>query len=1049
MNNVTKQILKTLRIILLVGIVGIFSVGFALADGKGVSAAEPSECELNYIYIEKSNVSSGEMQNVVVSWGTETTQISNMSLVYTNQDGKSFELTECGHYDGLFLFQKEFGVEETGIYQLWEIKYELDGNEQIFRLTDENMSVYFGVNETYDESLLSQHVEVDTTEDTAEDDTDFQSLEGNAQIATYASETRAASSDGIVIVLDPGHDSGHVGARGNGVQEEVTTLKIAQYCKAELETYAGVKVYLTRETAACPYPETIGMASGNIEDIKKRVAWAAEKNPNAFVSFHLNSAGAAAHGAEVFYPESKYASGEVYANAKSLAETVQKELVALGLYDRGAKADYYTVNTESAKYGFPGIIIEHAFMTNASDASTYLTTEESLKSLGVADATGIAKQFGLQKGAWEYVPYKGWKYKMNGNYLVNSSQMIDGKRYCFDSYGYMCYGWKQIAGETYYLQNDGSARSGWMYQSGNWFYFIPDKCTMVTGWKAVSGKWYYMDSQGVMQTGWLYLSNGTFYLNPSGDAAIGWKELNGDTYYFDANGYMLKGDQVIGGESYYFDKTTGKMTEKPKEGWKYESGHWYYYVNNVKAAGGWRAVSGKWYYFDSQGVMQTGWLYLSNGTFYLNPSGDAATGWKLVDGTTYYYFDTNGYMLKGEQVIGGRRYYLDETTGKYIREITEGWNYISGKWYYYVSGTKATSGWRAVSGKWYYFDSHGVMQTGWLYLSNRTFYLNPSGDAAIGWKLVDGTTYYYFDANGYMLKGEQVIGGRRYYLDETTGKYIREITEGWNYISGKWYYYVSGTKATSGWRAVSGKWYYFDSQGVMQTGWLYLSNGTFYLNPSGDAAIGWTEINGVTYRFDANGYLIEDDNTVPGTYLIEQSSNVTVSQMVRFFEKYGKEYPSEVYTAGGAPNIATFCMIYYEEAAAENIAVEVAFTQAMKETGWLKFGGSVKPEQFNFAGLGSTAPGVTGADFSGYGDEGVRMGIRAQIQHLKAYASSTITESTLKYDCVDERFKYVKKGSAKYVEWLGQKENPDGYGWATAAEYGLDILKMIRDLKTM
>ena len=942
MNNVTKQILKTLRIILLVGIVGIFSVGFALADGKGVSAAEPSECELNYIYIEKSNVSSGEMQNVVVSWGAETTQISNMSLVYTNQDGKFFELTECGHYDGLFLFQKEFGVEETGIYQLWEIKYELDGNEQIFRLTDENMSVYFGVNETYDESLLSQHVEVDTTEDTAEDDTDFQSLEGNAQIAAYASETRAAS-DGIVIVLDPGHDSGHVGARGNGVQEEVTTLKIAQYCKAELETYAGVKVYLTRETAACPYPETIGIATGNIEDIKKRVAWAAEKNPNAFVSIHLNSAGAAAHGAEVFYPESKYASEEVYANAKSLAETVQKELVALGLYDRGAKADYYTVNTESAKYGFPGIIIEHAFMTNASDASTYLTTEESLKSLGVADATGIAKQFGLQKGAWEYVPYKGWKYKMNGNYLVNTSQVINGKRYCFDSDGYMCYGWKQIAGETYYLQSDGSAKSGWMYQSGNWFYFVPDKCTMVTGWKAVSGKWYYMDSQGVMQTGWLYLSNGTFYLNLSGDAAIGWKELDGDTYYFDVNGYMVKGDRVIDGESYYFDKTTGKMTEKPKEGWKYESGHWYFYVNNVKAAGGWRGISGKWYYFDSQGIMQTGWLELANGTFYLNSS----------------------------------------------------------------------------------------------------------GDMAIGWKLVDGTTYYYFDANGYMLKGEQVIGGRRYYLDETTGKYIREITEGWNYISGKWYYYVSGTKVTNSWRAVSGKWYHFDSQGVMQTGWLYLSNGTFYLNPSGDAAIGWTEIDGETYYFDENGYLIEDDNKVAGTYLIEQSSNVTVSQMVRYFEKYGKVYPSEVYALGGAPNITTFCMIYYEEAAAENIAVEVAFTQAMKETGWLKFGGSVKPEQFNFAGLGSTAPGVTGADFSGYGEEGVRMGIRAQIQHLKAYASSTITESTLKYDCVDERFKYVKKGSAKYVEWLGQKENPDGYGWATAPEYGLDILKMIQTLKTM
>ena len=582
-------------------------------------------------------------------------------------------------------------------------------------------------------------------------------------------------------------------------------------------------------------------------------------------------------------------------------------------------------------------------MTNASDASTYLKTEEGLKSLGIADATGIAKQFGLLKGAWEYVPYKGWKYKMNGNYLVNTSQVINGKRYCFDSNGYMCYGWKQIAGETYYLQSDGSAKSGWMYQSGHWYYFTLDKCTMVTGWRAVSGKWYYMDSQGVMQTGWLYLSNGTFYLNSSGDTAIGWKELDGDTYYFDVNGYMVKGDRVIDGESYYFDKKTGKLTEKPKEGWKYESGHWYYYVNNIKVAGGWRGISGKWYYFDSQGVMQTGWLELANGTFYLNPS----------------------------------------------------------------------------------------------------------GDMSIGWKLVDGTTYYYFDANGYMLKGEQVIGGRRYYLDETTGKYICEITEGWNYISGKWYYYINGTKVTDGWRAVSGKWYHFDSQGVMQTGWLYLSNGTFYLNPSGDMAIGWTEIDGETYYFDANGYLIEDDNKVAGTYLIEQSSNVTVSQMVRYFEKYGKVYPSEVYTPGGAPNITTFCMIYYEEAAAENIAVEVAFTQAMKETGWLKFGGSVKPEQFNFAGLGSTAPGVTGADFSGYGEEGVRMGIRAQIQHLKAYASDTITESTLKYNCVDERFKYVKKGSAKYVEWLGQKENPDRYGWATAPEYGLDILKMIRDLKTM
>lgn len=49
-------------------------------------------------------------------------------------------------------------------------------------------------------------------------------------------------------------------------------------------------------------------------------------------------------------------------------------------------------------------------------------------------------------------------------------------------------------------------------------------------------------------------------------------------------------------------------------------------------------------------------------------------------------------------------------------------------------------------------------------------------------------------------------------------------------------------------------------------------------------------------------------------------------------------------------------------------------------------------------------------------------GVRAQIQHLKAYA----TAKPLTGACVDSRYKYVEKGCAPYVEWLGQKENPEG-----------------------
>ena len=47
---------------------------------------------------------------------------------------------------------------------------------------------------------------------------------------------------------------------------------------------------------------------------------------------------------------------------------------------------------------------------------------------------------------------------------------------------------------------------------------------------------------------------------------------------------------------------------------------------------------------------------------------------------------------------------------------------------------------------------------------------------------------------------------------------------------------------------------------------------------------------------------------------------------------------------------------------------------------------------------------------------------------------------------VDPRFHLVKRGSAKYVEWLGQKENPNGYGWATAEDYGYKILRLIKEL---
>lgn len=191
------------------------------------------------------------------------------------------------------------------------------------------------------------------------------------------------------------------------------------------------------------------------------------------------------------------------------------------------------------------------------------------------------------------------------------------------------------------------------------------------------------------------------------------------------------------------------------------------------------------------------------------------------------------------------------------------------------------------------------------------------------------------------------------------------------------------------------------------------------------------------------GYAPDDENI----YLpIMGSTQTSVDQMVRYYNantsgydtfksKYDGKYDGCL-AKGGASTINQFAQIVYEEAIAEDVKPEVVFVQCMKETAFLKYGGEVSPNQYNFAGIGATGS-VHGASF-----ENVRMGIRAHVQHLKVYGSL----DKLINQCVDPRFNLVSRGSAKYVEWLGKKENPTGAGWATSKNYGHDLVNMINVL---
>ena len=735
------------------------------------SVIEKNQNQINYVFVETPYLESPGTERIAVSYGDGSETIQSLSMIVESEDGEREVWDSSDNVNNLYLFEREYTDEsQTGTYAVIGFNLLDESGIHKVKLSDYGMEALFGVNEEYegieelqplDEGMeetqaLEQEdsacnatvVQIDSENPTksvkkiesalndAEEDVDSESgiaeISALSEVSEYVrSVADARSNDGnVVVALDPGHDSKHTGATGiGGLKEEVLTLKIANYCKEELEKYAGVSVYMTRTTASCPYPSNKN--SGG--DIGDRVQAAVNAGADLFVSFHLNSSGdSGAKGAEVIVPNNNW-KPQVASEGRELAQAILNELKSVGVsmrptsiyskdttiseyYDDGSKSDYFSVQIYAKEAGIPGIIVEHAFLTNSGDVNNFLNSEAGLQKLGVADATGIAKYLGVSKKS------------------VNT-------------------GWRTINGEAYYYING----------------------KPVTGEKQIEGHWYYFDKNGTMQKGFV--------------------DLGHKVVYYNGKGWMLYGEQQI---------------------------------------------NGHWYYFDTgSGAMQRGFVDL---------------GHKVV------YYNEKGWMLYGEQQINDY---------------------------------------------WYYFDTgSGAMQTN---------------------KIIGGK---YYDK-----------AGKRQELHEIVG------------------------------------------------------------NPT-----------------------------------------TTVEKMIQYYNNRKLSYPSEKLSVGGADTITKLAKIFYEEATTEGIDPAIAWCQTMKETNWLRFGGQVKIEQFNFAGIGATDGDAAGADFSSYGKNGVRMGVRAQIQHLKAYATSGLKKSDLKNACVDPRFTYVNKGVAPYVEWLGIQENPTGSGWATDVGYGYSIM---------
>jgi glucan-binding YG repeat protein len=239
--------------------------------------------------------------------------------------------------------------------------------------------------------------------------------------------------------------------------------------------------------------------------------------------------------------------------------------------------------------------------------------------------------------------------------------------------------------------------------------------------------------------------------------------------------------------------------------------------SDVIPANTWRTVAGKTHYYADYILQKDSWIH---------------------DGDGWYYMDSDGLALKNWQMLGGERYYLDETTGKMLN----GWKADNGTWYYLGESGAAAKGWINDNGTMYFGDrANGAMKTGWLEEDGKTYYLKDSGKMATGWVRTDDK-WYYMDGSGALQRGWVNDSDKWYFFDQSG-----VMQTGWLNDSGQRYYLgTEGVRAT-GWNDVDGARYYFDGEGRMTTGWQLVDNVWYYLNTDGAMARGLVDVNGVKY----------------------------------------------------------------------------------------------------------------------------------------------------------------------------------------------------------
>lgn len=1034
---------------------------------------------MEYFLVDNPVLSSGETENFVLSLNNAE-GYSDFKLTIQKEDGSTFDLESSEQVDNLVKFSKVFTEEEKGQYSVTTLHYVYNGQAYYLNFSDLEMDVKFGVDQEYDgydatlpdltEDSISSEGVIEVTDVNKAEEEIVNGVASQPAVMSVDEFSRHATG-GMTICLDPGHGGSDSGATAFGAKESDLTLKIAQYCKEELSKY-DVNVVMTRTT-------NTRLSEEAAMDLKNRVEVAKKAGASYFISIHINSAAnSAAKGAEVYYPNTS-GNKNLSSNGQNLAKAIQKQLTALGLYDRGIKIRNYTDGTTSSNpnssdqdyYGviryakqanITGLIVEHCFINNKDEFDKYLGSNAKLQQLGIADARGIVSALGLQakNQSLDTLAKDNRNVLADGTYNIQS---LVNPNYVLDIYGgYTTNG----ANVQLYRSNDTEAQL---------FKVTHDSQGYVTFTNVKSGKVLdvYGGTKKNNQNIWQFSSNGSraqkWIVKPDGNGYVIISALDSNYVLDLSTGKAVNSSNI---QLYTYCGSNAQRWKFSKLVSKTDKLNSLAQSNKNVLADGTYVIStalSSNYVLDVYG----GYTWNKANVQLFAKNGTDAQAFKVTHDSQGYVTFTNVNSGKVLEVAGSRagnnanvqQYSLDGSRAQkwVVQKNGSGYTIISAldpNFVLDLSGALVMNG-RNIG----LYQNNGSKAQQWNFSKHMTdrercdLFAAQNKD-----KMADGVYYIKNKNVNYALDvyGGSLYGGANvqlYSLNRSNAQKWKITHDSKGYVM--FQNVGSGMYLTAGGSGNSANVYQQKQSNGYNQKWIIMydtnSNlrivSALHSNRVLDVHGGMIRNFSNIQLYDSNnsnaqkwGFEYINTNATGGLMQIMGTSQTTVAQMVRYYDsnasgydtfkaKYNGKY-NGVLAKGGASTINQFAQIFYEEATAEGVRAEVAFTQCMKETGFLKYGGDVLPNQYNFAGIGATGA-VHGASFSN-----VRMGIRAQIQHLKAYGSI----SPLTNQCVDPRFNLVKRGSAQYVEWLGIKENPNGYGWATSKSYGHDIVNMVNSL---